>query len=328
MFKGFSDFAYKVKIFDPERYVQSKLDWRKQSGLVADPAQILNYLNKTEADNYKNGISHDPWEVASQKGKISSYDLSLSGRSKFTNYYLSAGLVDEQGLVYNDNQKRTSLRANIENQVASWFSVGMNATFIHRDLSGESADLSNAYTNSPYGTWFYPDGEPTQYVVLEDQAYGNSIRSSILTTNEEISDNLFSNFYARVEAPFLKGLAYRVNYSPNYLWSHNYNYFRQDKHLTNNTTSASKFDQKNFDWVLENIVTYKRKLGENHDLDFTLLYGLNHYGFRISTTATASQLSSDAFGHHNLGLGSIVTNASNAEEFEGVPPCFVSTTSL
>ncbi len=317
MFKGLSDFAYKVKTFDAARYAQSKLDWRRQSGLVADPALITNYLNKTEADNYKNGISHDPWDMASQQGKLSSYDVSISGRSKFTNYYISASLADEHGLIFNDNQKRTSLRANIENQITSWLSVGFNATFIHRDLSGVSADLSFAYTNSPYGTWFYPDGEPTQYVVPEDQAYGNSIRSSILTDNEEIFDNLFSNFFARIEVPFIKGLAYRVNYSPNYRWNHNYNYFRQDKHLTNNTTSASKFDQKNIDWVVENILTYKRKLGENHALDVTLLYGRNHYGFE-STTASASQLSSDVLGYNNLGLGSILTTTSTAEKSEGI----------
>ncbi|MEO5995149.1 MAG: TonB-dependent receptor [Chitinophagaceae bacterium] len=317
MFKGVSDFAYKVKTFDAARYAQSKLDWRKQSGLVADPALITTYLNKTEADNYKAGISHDPWDMAAQQGKLSSYDVSISGRSKFTNYYLSASLADEHGLIFDDNQKRTSLRANIENQITPWLSVGFNATFIHRALSGVSADLSFAYTNSPYGTWFYPDGEPTQYVVPEDQAYGNSVRASILTSNEEIYDNLFSNFFAKVEVPFIKGLAYRVNYSPNYRWNHNYNYFRQDKHLTNNTTTASKFDQKNIDWVVENILTYKKKVGENHALDVTLLYGRNHYGFE-STTASASQLSSDVLGYNNLGLGSILTNTSTAEESEGI----------
>lgn len=317
MFKGVSDFAYKVKTFDAARYAQSKLDWRKQSGLSADPALIATYLNKTEADNYKAGISHDPWDMASQDGKLSSYDISIAGRSKFTNYYISASQVDEHGLIYNDNQKRTSFRANIENQIAPWLSVGVNTTFIHRNLSGVNADLSFAYTNSPYGNWFYPDGEPTQYIVPEDQAYGNSIRAAILTTNEEINDNLFSNFFVKIDMPFVNGLSYRLNYSPNYRWNHNYNFFRQDKHLTNNTTTASKFDQKNFDWVVENILTYKRKFGDNHAVDLTLLYGRNHYGFE-STTATSSQLSTDVLGYNNLGLGTILTNISNAEQSEGI----------
>ena len=317
IFNGLEYYAHEVKLFGPESYIQKVLDYRTQSGLVADPAQITSYLSSTEAENYTNGVHHDPWKEASQQGKIGSYDMSISGRSKFTNYFLSATLVDEKGLVYNDNQKRTSLRANIDVQMTEWLSIGLNSTFAHRDLSGESADLSWAYHDSPYGTWYYPDGAPTKYVVPEDQVSNNSIYSAILTTNKEIYDNLFSNFYVLINIPLIKGLSYRVNYSPNYRWGHNYNFFRQDMHITSNTTSASKFDQKNFDWVLENIVTYKRQIGENHALDFTFLYGRNHYGFE-STTATASQLSSDALGFNNLGLGSILTNSSSAQASEGV----------
>jgi len=320
-FNGVSDWVDKVNLFSPERYIQSKLDWRAQSGLEADSSKILTYLNKSEADNYTNGISHNPWDMASQQGKIGSYDLSISGRSKYTNYYISGELVDENGLIFNDNQKRTSVRVNIDNQIKDWLSVGINSTFAHRDLSGVSADLNNAYTNSPYGTWYYPDGEPTQFVVPEDQAYGNSVRAAILTKNEEIYDNLFSNFYAKITFPSINGLGFRVNYSPNYRWSHNYNFFRQDKHLTNNTTSAQKFDQKNFDWTLENILTYSKQFGKDHAIDFTLLYGRNHYGFE-STTSTADQLSSDALGFNNLGLGSVLSNSSTAAASEGISSMF------
>jgi len=316
-FAGVSEWAYKVKTFNAERYAQSKLDWRRQSGLEADPAKIADYLTATEAANYKNGISRDPWEMASQQGRISSYDLSVSGRSKSVNYYLSAGMVDERGLIFNDNQKRISLRANLDTRVTDWLNIGTNATFVNRDLSGVSADLSFAYTNSPFGNWFHPDGEPTQYVVPEDQAYGNSIRASLLTDNEEINQNLFSNFYAKIDFPFVNGLSYRVNYSPNFRWNHDYNFFRQDKHLPNNTTSASKYNFASFDWVLENILTYKKRIGRDHNLDFTFLYGRNHSEFE-ATTASASQLSSDALGYHNLALGNILTNSSTAEASEGI----------
>ena len=319
-FQGVSDWGYKVKLFSPERYAQSKLDWRAQSGLEADPAKITTYLNKSEADNYSAGISHNPWVEASQPGRIGSYDMNISGRSKFTNYYLSGALVDEQGVVFGDNQKRMSIRSNFDNKITDWLNIGINTTFVHRDLSGASADLGNAYTNSPYGNWYYPDGEPTQYVVPEDQAYGNSIRTSILTTNEEIYNNIFSNFYAMITVPFIDGLSYRVNYSPNYRFYHNYNFFRQDTHLTNNTKDASKLNQLNFDWLLENILTYNKKFGD-HSLNFTLLYGRNHEQLE-STTASASQLSSDALGYNNLILGSIMSTNSTASASEGVSSMF------
>jgi hypothetical protein len=306
-----------VKLLSPERYLQRVLDYRLQSGLAADPALIANYITSTEAENYKNGIVSDPWDQASQDGRISAYDVSISGKSRATNYYLSASLSDEKGLIYKDNQKRTTLRANLDNHINKWLTVGLSTTFAHRNLSGENASLGNAYVSSPYGTWYYPDGEPTQYVVASEQVSINPIRSSILTSNEEMSDNLFSNFYATVDIPFLKGLAYRINYSPNKRWYHNYNFSRQDKYLTNNTTSASKTTQESLDWVLENILTYKRNIAKGHALDITLLYGRNHNKFE-STNANANLLTIDALGYNDLSLGSIQTNSSSATESVGL----------
>jgi len=72
-----------------------------------------------------------------------------------------------------------------------------------------------------------------------------------------------------------------------------------------------------FDWMLENIITYKKAINENHSLDLTLLYGRNHSSFE-STMAHANLLSIDALGFNNLGLGTIFTNNSLAEKIEGV----------
>lgn len=316
-FYGLSEVATNLKLLTPERYLQRRLDWRTQIALESDPANITSYLSQTEAENYTNGISHNPWDVVYQQGKISSADLSISAKTTFTNYYLSAALTDEQGLIFNDNQKRVTLRANIDNQISDWLNLGMNATFSHRDLSGVSANLQDAYRSSPFGTFFHPDGQPTRYPVPEETAGGNPMRDAMLTTNEEIRDNLFSNFYALLEVPFIDGLSYRMNYSPNYRWNHDYNFFRQDENLDFNTTNASKYARNSFEWVWENIVSYERNIGEEHFLNLTLLYGRNHTEFE-STTANASLLSVDALGFNDLSLGDVLTNSSAAQATEGI----------
>lgn len=317
-FYGLSDFARQVKLLSPERYLQRAIDYRIQAGLSVDPEHVEQYLEPSEAENYKNGIVHDPWKSVSQKGRLSSYHLSVSGKSNFTNYYIAAELSDEQGLIFNDNQKRTSFRVNLDNKITKWLDIGINTMFVQRDLSGINANIYNANRSSPYATYFYPDGEPTQYTVPTEQSSTNPLRDALLTKNEEIYNNLFSNIYLQANVPFLKGLQYRMNFSPNYLWQHNYNFYKQDQHLPDvNTTFANKFNQQDFDWVLENIVTYKRKINANNNFDLTLLYGRHHYGFE-STTANSDKLNSDVLGYNNLGLGSILTNSSLAQQSEGI----------
>jgi TonB-dependent SusC/RagA subfamily outer membrane receptor len=274
MFSGVSDFSYKVKLLTPERYLQKILDYRQVAGLTHDPAQIKSYLQPSELVNYEKGKTIDPWDLVSQNARINSYDLNISGRTNTTNYYVSASLTNEKGLIFNDNQKRLSFRTNIENNLAKWLTIGFNSTYIRRDLSGKEAD--SPYGVSPYGTAFYEDGEPTQWLVPEDQISNNPIRSALLTSNEEIYNNLFANFYALFTIPQIDGLAYRINYSPNYRWQHNYNFFRQDKYFAGNTTTASKFNREDFDWVIENILTYNHRFNANHAIDATLLYGRNN----------------------------------------------------
>ncbi|MFO7259124.1 MAG: TonB-dependent receptor [Bacteroidota bacterium] len=316
-FYGVSDVAKELKLLTPERYIQRRLDWRKQSGLEADPAKITDYLALTEVQNYTNGISHNPWDVIYQDANIFSADVSVSGMSENVNYYLSAALTDEKGLIFNDNQKRVTLRSNLETKVATWLTIGMNATFSHRNLSGVEANLRDAYRSSPFGTFYHPDGEPTQFPVPEETAGGNPMRDALLTTNEEIVDNLFSNFYGIIELPFIPGLSYRINYSPNYRWYHDYNFFRQDRHVTFNSTNASKYDRKSFQWVVENILKYERNIGQDHFFDITLMYGRNHSDFE-STTSNASFLSVDALGYNDLSLGDILTVSSSAQATEGI----------
>lgn len=317
LFNGVSEYANKVKLFSPERYIQSKFDWREQSGLEADPAKISSYLTKTEAENYEKGIVHDPWDEASQQGRIGSYDVSIGGRSEKTNYYLSASFVNEKGLILNDNSNRSSFRVNIDNKINDWLNIGLNSSFVRRDLSGISANLADLYTSSPYGTWYHENGQPKRFIVEEDQVSSNAVYASKMSDNEEISDNLFSNFYAEVNIPYVEGLSYRANFSPNVRWGHNYTFHRQDQYLSNNTTSASKINRSANDWTFENIVTYKRNIGNDHAIDITALYGSSRQFFE-ETRASANQLSIDAVGYHDLSLGTIQQTGSTAYDLNSL----------
>lgn len=317
LFNGVTEYASKVNLFNPERYLQSKYDWREQSGLEVDPAKKASYLTKTEAENYEKGIVHDPWDQASQQGRIGSYDVSIGARTENTNYYLSAAIVNEKGLIYNDNSDRTSFRANIDSRITDWLNIGVNSSFVRRDLSGISANLFEVYGSSPYGTWYHEDGQPKKYIVEEDQVSSNAIYAAKMSENEEIKDNLFSNFYAEIDVPFIEGLSYRANFSPNVRWAHNYTFYKQDRYLNNNTTSASKINSNAYDWTFENIVTYKRNIGDDHAIDITALYGSNHQYFEESR-ATANQLSIDAVGYNDLSLGNIQQTGSTAYDLNSL----------
>jgi TonB-linked SusC/RagA family outer membrane protein len=318
---GGSSWSYKPKLLSPERYIEKTLEWRRQSGLDADPAKISGYLTATEAKNYAAGNIIDPWDVVSQKASIQNYDLSISGRAGKTNYFISGNYNNEKGLIYNDIAKRTSVRINLDNQVTSWLKVGVNAQYAERDLSGIESNVGNAFGTSPFnGVWLDEAKTDPNPFPNEDGLIGSINFDAVTKKNRELQRNLFANFYGIVDFPFLKGLTYRINYSPNYRWYNldNFSPIYQRNKL-NNTGSASRRDDLNKNWVLENILTYTRQIGADHNFDVTLLYGRNQaYSESVTATGTDFTGASDVNGWNNLSLAKIQTATSSASNIEAI----------
>lgn len=316
-FYGFSEPGHTVKILSPERYVQKILDFRREAGLDVDPSQVASYMAPNEGDNYTAGNTVDPWDIGTQSAGMQSYDVSISGKTERSSYYMSAALSKEKGIMVNDNQDRVSFRLNLESKITNWLTVGTNTIYARRDFSGVKTNLERLMRTSPYGTIYNEDGTPREFVADGENAAGNMLYDAYYKSNEEIQNNLFASFYANVKIPFIEGLSYKVNASPNLRWSHAYNATRQDESKTNNMKSAKKVNRNYYDWMVENIINYNRYIGRDHHIDVTLLYSRNATEFE-NTTANSSMMTSDALGWNNLKLGETQTVASDANETQGV----------
>lgn len=318
---GSSQWSKKPTQLSPERYLQKTLDYRSQAGLVSDPTKVADYLDATEKKNYLAGNIVDPWELVSQPASIQNYDLSVSGRSEKTNYFISTNYNVDKGLIYNDNATRTSIRINLENQIFDWLKIGTNTQYSERDLSGVEGSVTSAFWTSPFvSPWLDEAKTQPHPFPTEDQLAGPVLFNSITNQNEEVQRNLFANFYAAINVPFVSGLAYRINYSPNYRWYdlNNFSPVYQRNGL-NNTGNGSRRADFNRTWVLENIVTYNKEINQNHAFDVTLLYGRNQ-SFSRSLVGSGIDFtgSSDANGWNNLSLAKIQTTTTNASQIDAI----------
>ncbi len=317
-FNGISSLGYKVKLLTPERYIEKIIDYRKEAGLPVDLTKIDTYLANNEAENYLAGKTLDPYDVGMQDNSgLNAFDINISGKSANTNYFISAALTKERGLILNDNQEKVTFRVNLENKIKDWMTIGTNTMFGKRDFSGIQANLDHMYQLSPYGSLYNADETPRQYVVDGENVAGNPIYNAYYRNNEQIQNNLFANFYAVLKAPFLKGLSYKLNVSPNLRWIHSYNAVQQDMNLTNNTKTANKSLTNYYDWMIENIVNYNKQIDKNNHVDLTLLYSRDAQQSE-STGANSSLLSTDVLGWNNLGLGETQTVTSSGQRVDGV----------
>jgi TonB-linked SusC/RagA family outer membrane protein len=309
-FYGTQAYTRKIPQYSPEQYVQLVQDVASGFGApipagAAGESKLRDYLGETAYDNYKAGVTIDGYDAITQDAPIQSYQLNVSGRTDRVNYYASGEYTNNKGLLVMDQNKRVSARTNLEGTVNDYFKLGISAQFTNQNNDGAETHLS---LPSPFASLYKADG------TLNRRPLGTGSRSPInnpdnplygplTTTNEDGSQRVFSNFYGIVNAPFIKGLSYRVNFAPQYNFSNNYTYkplYNQDGY--NDLGNAVRINSKTNEYLLENILNYSKRFKEVHALDVTLLYSRFNNDYQESRLE-ASNFFSNATTYNNLAIG-------------------------
>lgn len=312
---GLKDWSYKPKLLSPTKYLQKTIDYRYQNGQDAYIEDIQYYLQDAEAKNYLAGETIDPYDVVSQQGYVQNYSVSISGSADRVNYYISGMFSDEHGLILNDNSQRISLRANLETKITNWMTVGLNAMFSQRAKDGVTPDISSIHHLSPFAE-LYVDGDENNLKLypVDDSIITNPLFNCQVKSAENRYNNLFANIFAVINFPFLKGLSYRLNYSPGFRWDHEYSFSSIYKEQGRNDTGAgAKTHSEHFDWVLENIVDYSRTFAKKHYVGVTLMYGASA-SKASSTTASSSNYFNDYLGWDSLQIGEVQKASSSRSQ--------------
>ena len=162
------------------------------------PAKILDLLNATQYATLLNERSTagggpvlftnlstlgkgTDWqkEIFNNNALRSNHDVSLSGGSEKSTFFLSFGLQDQNGIVATDisSFKRQSIRLNSTHKVGKMFTFGQTVSYVHKNQSG----LGN--TNSEFGGPLSSaiNLDPITKIVVTDpvEAAGSPYNSSI-----------------------------------------------------------------------------------------------------------------------------------------------------
>lgn len=102
--------------------------------------------------------------------KMSNYQLNFSGGNDKSRYFLSAGYLDQEGVIINSDLKRYSFRLNVESQMNNRVKVGANFTpsytFSNQSLAEGNWQVGgivqSAITAAPYLTPYDGNGNYTK----------------------------------------------------------------------------------------------------------------------------------------------------------------------
>ena len=77
------------------------------------------------------------------------YSLSYSGGNDKSNYYVSAGVFDQDGIILNISYRRYTVQFNGESRVKPWIKFGNNLTLSHDEKKSGDYNIRMAMTSLP-----------------------------------------------------------------------------------------------------------------------------------------------------------------------------------
>jgi len=294
----------------PEERVQTLIDIAQADGNQNPVIENL-FFDPGELDNFQKGITTDLDDIFLNTGIVRNYELSFSGRTKSTNYFVSGNYLDQKGVVSADSYKRYGLRVNLENTISDWLKIGIKSNFATNDFSGVGINYIDFGFASPFSRLNDDNGEEIRFI-QGDRLFSNPVeRNRIDDLDREYS--LFGLTYAEMNAPFLKGLTYRINFSQNKRWTDRASFFGFDTYSgidRNGFGTRTKNERSGY--LLDNILSYENSFGK-HFLNMTLLYSRENNKFS-NFSGTATGFANDLLGYNFLSAGRTQTIATSASD--------------
>jgi len=241
-----------------------RIQYEKEVGLT--DGQNYNLLSKTDI-NWMDVVFNDA-------AMLQSYELSVSGATDKTNYYLSGAYYDQEGVAPGSMFERYSMRFNFEHQMAKWLKMGTNTMFNYQNISqaDEGAyalvtPISAARFMLPYwnpyrkdgslasindGSWKGQGQNPLEWLENNPLAYKKYKLFSTVFADIEIYKNLTFKTQFGVDFSHTTGFSQSFpSYSPN---------------LGVGMASRSSSDGMNLQWT--NTLNYRYNIGGVHDFIF------------------------------------------------------------
>ncbi|MEO6960449.1 MAG: TonB-dependent receptor [Puia sp.] len=229
---------------------------------VTDPA--WTFYNDPTNDTTRT----DWFKQIFQKGYTSTYDLAIRGGSDKSNYSLSLGYLNNNGIVEGTFFRRYNVRFNSQYEILKNLTFGENIGIVVGDQ--KTQDIRGDYTGIINSAAFNFRTTPV-WADKANQIYGspsgdfpNAVAAINGHDNRNSSDNLGGNIY--LEYKLLGFLTARSDFGYNWTYgkSKNWTSIEQNGGRGLNSNGLSEGYSTNEVWVWNNTLSFDKTYGKHH----------------------------------------------------------------
>jgi TonB-dependent starch-binding outer membrane protein SusC len=208
---------------------------------------------------------------------MSKHQLSMSGGTERTRYYLSGEYLSQDGVALGSGYDRYSFRMNLDNKPKEWISIGANLSFNQTDenlTASQENVIQNALRLTPQipvknldGSW----GGGSAANGANQYAPVNPVALANLTTNELTRRQFFGGLNLGVN--LTKGLVFRTSINTNLTFSNSTYYVPkyQFGYQLNAIAKLNNWSGTNTGWKWDQSLEYNKQIGK-HSINVLALH--------------------------------------------------------
>nr|WP_314753407.1 SusC/RagA family TonB-linked outer membrane protein [uncultured Capnocytophaga sp.] len=212
---------------------------------------------------------------------ISRTDLSVSGGSNTSSYYLSLGYLDQQGIKARSDYKRYNLNANLDTQITDWLKAGLSISLGTTNTEGVSGGGGGEtdILSLPIYSDKESDGKRKNYIasfVNRQNGFFHPDYVAEKYPSNDYSEDILPIGYLQIEP--IKNLTFKtqigIQYNVNETESKgplpSYIDYRFSNDSSKTIAQTFRYFNKYISRTYTNLLQYKWTINNLHDFDFLL----------------------------------------------------------
>ncbi|HDS08410.1 MAG TPA: TonB-dependent receptor [Bacteroides sp.] len=239
---------------------------------------------------------------------LHNHQVSLSGGEERTRYFMSANLMQQDGIIHNSDFNKGTFRINMDSDLGENVRTGVNINFTrsisHGVITGvpnfSSSVTAMALMFNPAQEPYDPDG-PGGYTYESNTI--NRVPNPVAEINETDrlvnSNRAIGDFY--LDWDIIPGLQYRFKLGADAFFTKEQQYIPSYIKRGQDKGKGYDVNMQGYTWLMENTLSYTKEVNKHH---LVLLVGQTAQKYISESTDIAiERFDDDRLGYYNLGLG-------------------------
>ena len=263
---GVSQLSRKLDLMNSREFMQYTID-RSFFNSAGFSSGTNDYYTTIDPSSYGEGT--DWLKAITRTVFTQNYNLSVSGRSKKTNYYANLGFNDTPGIIQDSGFRRFTGRFNISHKFAKWFELGFKSSYTFRHVDRNKAAIGG--TNIWGGAIYLAPtiGVYDEYNPIYENASRFNSPWATIHYNTDYQEQLSNTNVLIATFTPMKGMQIKSQNSYMVYQRHDYRFYPSTlpRKTEEEGAEAFRYEGDARRLTSENTISYTHKLKSGHKFD-------------------------------------------------------------